>query len=77
MEGLIDLSIALPALVDGASFRLSSSIPPHSIVEWRGPGRQPSDLDILNYWSTYTPPVVRSLSERVAAIEADISEIKR
>jgi hypothetical protein len=41
-----DLSIILPILVTGCEFRLSSSVPPHTLLEWRGPGNQPSQKAI-------------------------------
>jgi hypothetical protein len=73
----IDLSVVLPALVLGAMFRLDSSVPPHTIIEWRGPGEQPTEKSIEAWWQTCTPPAPRaSVEERLAIVEADILSLK-
>jgi hypothetical protein len=47
---MIDLSLAIWKINPSAEYRLSQSNPPHSIIEWRGPGPQPSEIEIYEAW---------------------------
>jgi hypothetical protein len=77
MQDSVDLNIALPALVPGCRFLLSKSVPPHKIIEWRGPGTQPTQKDIEAWWATYTPlPQRASFEERISALEVEIKSLK-
>ena len=41
----MDINIALLQLgLNTSEYRLSQSPPPHTIIEWRGPGDQPDEL---------------------------------
>jgi|TARA_B100000085_G_scaffold279557_1_gene303069 hypothetical protein len=43
----MDISIALEHLgLNTSEYRLSQSVPPHTIIEWRGPGTQPTDAEL-------------------------------
>ena len=73
----IDLNIVLPALVDGCEYRLSSSVPPHFLFEWRCPKTQPTQTEIDVFWAAYTPTKpARTTGERLDALEADMQELK-
>ena len=47
----IDLAMALYYLNPVYTYRLSSSAPPHTIIEWRGPGDQPSREELEAAWA--------------------------
>jgi hypothetical protein len=49
----IDYKIVLGRLLPNAKYRLSSSVPPHSIIEWRDARPQPSQASIDAEWATY------------------------
>lgn len=51
MENAIDLPQAIYAINPTAEYRLDQSVPPHHIVEWRGPGAQPTELEIIAAWA--------------------------
>lgn len=43
----MDITIALEHLgLNTSEYRLSQSVPPHTIIEWRGPGTQPTESEL-------------------------------
>lgn len=52
----IDLALCIYYLNPQASYLLSSSTPPHHIVEWRGPGPQPTQADLEAAWLIVSHP---------------------
>ncbi len=58
-----DINRALDALgKGGCEWTLSQSIPPHEIVEWRGPGDCPFDHEIQAAWDAL--PDLRYIQKR-------------
>ena len=49
----MDLSIIIPRLYPKARFRLSSSTPPHSVIEWKESYPQPDALTLAAEWQLY------------------------
>jgi hypothetical protein len=49
----MDLIIAIARIMPRAKYRLSSSVPPHSIVEWRDARQQPSEAELSAAWVSY------------------------
>jgi hypothetical protein len=50
LTGTINLSLAIYKINPSAEYRLSSSIAPNEIVEWRGPGPQPTEDELYAAW---------------------------
>lgn len=49
----IDLVLAIGQINPQAEYVLSSSVPPHTIIEWRGPGEQPTQEKLENAYQVY------------------------
>lgn len=45
-----DLIRVLANVRPGANFRLDKSDPPHELIEWRGPGEEPTQAEIEQGW---------------------------
>lgn len=52
----IDLALAIYHINPKARYRLSSSAPPHTIIEWRGPGPQPTQAELEAAWAVVSDP---------------------
>lgn len=50
MSNPIDLIQATEKIDPTATYRLTQSPPPHEIIEWRGPGEQPSEAELYAAW---------------------------
>ena len=50
----VDINLAILKLgKNNNEYRLSQSIPPHTIIQWKGPDAQPSDDDINTAWTNW------------------------
>lgn len=49
----MDLVIAIERCCPGAEYRLSKSIPPHEILEWRDTRVQPTKSELDTSWASY------------------------
>lgn len=49
----MDLKIAIARIYDKAKYKLSSSVPPHKIIEWRDPRPKPSEAGLEASWASY------------------------
>jgi len=50
----IDIHVAIERLgLSSNSYRLSSSIPPHTITAWYGPDARPTDAELQTAWDAY------------------------
>jgi len=59
----MDISIALNHLgLNANSYRLTQSVPPHSIVEWNGPAPQPTEAELQ---AAYDVAIVEEEARRV------------
>ena len=62
----MDINIALLQLnLNTSQYRLSQSNTPHSIVEWRGPGDQPTDAELQAAYDAWV-----AIPENAASLEA-------
>lgn len=62
----MDINLALLQLgLNTSEYRLSQSVPPHSIIEWRGPGDQPSDAELHAAYAAWV-----AIPENAASLEA-------
>lgn len=74
---MIDLARVLERLRPGEAFRLSSSVPPNTLLEWRGSGTPPTQEEIALCWADIiqedaTAPPERSMKERIEALETAV-----
>lgn len=47
----MDINAAIDQLgLNANTYRLTQSVPPHSIVEWNGPDAQPTDAELEAAW---------------------------
>lgn len=73
----MDLSIILERLTPSSSYRLTSAVPPHSLLEWRGPEKQPEWGEIEAMWKAIqgeTLKITPTLEQRLAEIEKKLKE---
>lgn len=50
----MDINIAIEQLgLNANEYRLTQSPPPHSIIEWRGPDPQPTDIELQAAYDAY------------------------
>lgn len=49
----MDLAVSISRIYPGAEYLLSSSVPPHTIVEWRGAVDMPSQDELETAWNEY------------------------
>lgn len=56
MSQLIDLGLCIYHINPQAEYRLSSSVPPHEIIEWRGPGLEPTQAELEAAWAIVSDP---------------------
>ena len=50
----MDINIAIDHLgLNANSYRLTQSVPPHSIVEWNGPDAQPTEAELQAAYDAY------------------------
>lgn len=56
MPNNIDLNLCIYHINSLARYRLSSSVPPHEIIEWRGPGPQPTQTELEAAWTIVSDP---------------------
>ncbi len=52
----MDLALCIYYINPLAQYRLSSSVSPHEIVEWLGPGLQPTQTDLEAAWAIVSNP---------------------
>lgn len=52
----MDLALCIYYINPLARYRLSSSVPPHEIVEWHGPGPQPTQAKLEAAWAVVSDP---------------------
>ena len=65
----MDLALAIEETRPGALYRLNKSVQPdQEIIEWRGPGDEPTQQELENAWQIY--------SEREAAEQAASDKLK-
>lgn len=56
MSNDLDLALCIYHINPQARYRLSSATPPHEIVEWRGPGEQPTQAELEAAWAVVSDP---------------------
>lgn len=62
----MDINIALLQLgLNNNEYVLSNNVPPHSIIEWRGSGTQPSDSELQAAYDAWI-----AVPENAASLEA-------
>ena len=50
----MDINIAIDRLgLNANRYKLTQSVPPHSIVEWNGPDPQPTEAELQAAWDAY------------------------
>jgi len=50
----MDINIAINKLgLNANHYKLSQSVPPHTIIEWNGPDPQPTEAELQSGWSLY------------------------
>lgn len=50
----LDIHVAIERLgLNSNSYRLSCSVPPHTITAWYGPDPQPTDAELQAAWDAY------------------------
>ena len=50
----MDINTAIDHLgLNANSYKLTQSVPPHSIVEWNGPDPQPTEAELQAAWDAY------------------------
>ena len=50
----MDINIAIDHLgLNANRYKLTQSVPPHSIVEWNGPDAQPTEAELQAAWDAY------------------------
>ena len=50
----MDINIAIDRLgLNANRYKLTQSVPPHSIVEWNGPDPQPTESEMQSAWDAY------------------------
>lgn len=52
----MDLGLCIHHINPQARYRLSSSVPPHEIVEWLGPGPEPTPAELEAAWAIVSDP---------------------
>ena len=63
----MDINLALLQLgLNTSEYRLSQSPPPHTIIEWRGPGTQPTDAELQAAYDAWV-----DIPENAASLEAN------
>jgi hypothetical protein len=51
---IVDINIAIDHLgLNANSYKLTQSVPPHSIVEWNGPDAQPTEAELQAAYDAY------------------------
>ena len=64
----MDINLALLQLgLNTSEYRLSQSVPPHNIIEWRGPGDQPTDAELQAAYDAWV-----AVPENAASLEATL-----
>lgn len=76
----MDISRVIERLCPSAVYRLDSSVPPHKIVDWKGPGKIPTDFEMSLCWTEIliedqSKPIKLSLDERVSALEKEVFKL--
>lgn len=56
MPNNIDLALCIYHVNPQAEYRLSSSVLPHEIIEWRGPGPEPTQQELEAVWAIISGP---------------------
>ena len=57
----MDINIAIDHLgLNANSYKLTQSVPPHSIVEWNGPDPQPTEAELQAAYDAAVPEVERT-----------------
>jgi len=70
----MDINIAIDYLgLNANSYKLTQSVPPHSIVEWNGPDAQPTEAELQAAYDAAVPLAQRKEAEanRSAAYAAE------
>ena len=65
----MDINIAINHLgLNANSYRLTQSVPPHSIVEWNGPDAQPTEAELQAAYDAAVPLAQRKEAEANRAV---------
>ena len=64
-----DLNRVFGRLTPGSQWLLSSAVPPHTLLEWRGPATQPTQQEIDDEWA-----IIEAEDAAQAAKESDAQE---
>ena len=70
----MDINLAIDHLgLNRNSYRLTQSVPPHSIVEWNGPDPQPTEVELQAAYDAAVPLAQRKEAEanRAAAFRSE------
>ena len=60
----MDINIAIDHLgLNGNIYKLTQSVPPHSIVEWNGPDPQPTESELQAAYDAAVPAAQRKEAE--------------
>lgn len=65
----MDINLAIDHLgLNANSYKLTQSVPPHSIVEWNGPDPQPTEAELQAAYDAAVPLSQRKEAKRNRAI---------
>lgn len=66
----MDINIAIDHLgLNSNSYKLTQSVPPHSIVSWDGPDAQPTEAQLQAAWDAYVAEQTSTEYQRQRAPE--------
>ena len=66
----MDINIAIDRLgLNDNSYKLTQSVPPHSIVSWDGPDEQPTEAELEAAWEAYVAEQAATEYQRQRAPE--------
>lgn len=74
MQYIFDIALALYYLNPAYTYRLSQSVPPQVILEWRGPGEQPTERAMLDALRLHTELTVSGPAVTVQSAP-DVAEV--
>ena len=74
----IDYAIAIWRINPASEYRLNKSVPPdQEILEWRGPGKQPTAEELLAAWTAYLDELAIEDAANAQAAQAKQDAIDR
>ena len=66
----MDINVAIDHLgLNANSYKLSQSVPPHSIVSWDGPDAEPTEAELQAAWDAYVTEQAATEYQRQRAPE--------